>query len=231
LVPCDEYRHSSLVLFDPLPDRVLVTTFLLIRHAHCDPIGISIAGRAPGVHLNDRGRAEAEQLGERLAPLRITGIYSSPLERALETAGPMARRQEVGVETAPGLLEIDFGAWTGKTLNELHRLAEWKAFNSYRSGTRIPGGEIMAEVLARALAELDRIARRHSDSDSLLAIVSHGDVLRTLVGHFLGIPADLFQRLEISPASVTVVSLDSDGARVLLLNSTSGWPSEVNLRA
>jgi probable phosphoglycerate mutase len=134
------------------------------------------------------------------------------------------------VETAPGLVEIDFGEWTGKTIAELHQLADWKVFNSYRSGTRIPGGEIMAEVLSRALAELDRISQAHPGKDSLVALVSHGDVLRTLVGHFLGMPPDLFQRIEISPASVTVVALDSYGPRVLLVNSTAGWPDEIKLR-
>ena len=225
----DESRHRSVVFFDPPSGRLFVTTFLLIRHAHCDPIGVAIAGRAPGVHLNDRGRAQADALGSRLSRLHLTAVYSSPLERAVETAGPLAQLQQLRVETAPGLLEIDFGDWTGKTIAELHQLPEWKVFNSYRSGTRIPGGEIMAEVLARALAELDRISRAHSGRGSVVALVSHGDVLRTLVGHFLGMPPDLFQRIEISPASVTVVTVESYGPRVLLMNWTSGWPGEIRL--
>jgi probable phosphomutase (TIGR03848 family) len=202
-----------------------MTTFLLIRHAHCDPIGRSIAGRAPGVHLNAQGRAAATALGERLSSIAIKAVYSSPLERARETATPMALRLGLEVENAPGLLEVDFGHWTGRTLAELHGIPEWKAFNSFRSGTRIPGGENMAEVLARALQEIERIQRAHSASTDLVAVVSHGDVLRVLIAHYLGIPVDLFQRLEVSPASVSVLSLEPYGPRVLRLNSTEEWPT------
>jgi probable phosphomutase (TIGR03848 family) len=208
-----------------------MTTFLLIRHAHCDPVGVSIAGRAPGIHLSERGRAEARALGSRLSALHITAVYSSPLERALETAAPIAQEQQVEVGSAPGLLEIDFGNWTGKTLTELNPIPEWKAFNTYRSGTRIPGGENMADVLARALAELSRIQETHHGVKSLVAVVTHGDVLRMLVAHFLGIPWDLLHRLELSPASVTVVALEPHGPQVLLMNSVGEWPAAVNLRS
>jgi probable phosphomutase (TIGR03848 family) len=200
-----------------------MTTFLLIRHAHCDPIGRSIAGRAPGVHLNAEGQAAATALGERLSSMAIKAVYSSPLERARETASPLAQRLGLEVQNAPGLIEVDFGEWTGRTLAELHRIPEWNAFNSFRSGTRIPGGENMAEVLARALQEIERIRTGHSASSDLVAIVSHGDVLRLLIAHYLGIPVDLFQRLEVSPASVSVLSLEPYGPRVLLLNSTEEW--------
>jgi probable phosphomutase (TIGR03848 family) len=205
-----------------------MTTLLLIRHAHCDPVGVSIAGRAPGIHLNQRGRAEARALGSRLSALDIAAIYSSPLERALETAAPIAVEQQLEVGTARGLVEIDFGEWTGKTLAELNPVPEWKLFNSYRSGTRIPGGESMAEVLARALAELDRILDSHSGN--LVALVSHGDVLRMLMAHFLGIPWDLLHRIELSPASVSVVAFEPHAPRVLLMNSVEEWPAEVKVR-
>jgi broad specificity phosphatase PhoE len=112
------------VLFD-LPGRpVPVTTFLLIRHALCDPIGRSIAGRRPGVHLNDTGVQQAQSLAERLSGLAVGGLYSSPLERALETARPIGARHGLQVETAAGLNEIDFGDWTGRNLNELDQLAD-----------------------------------------------------------------------------------------------------------
>ena len=208
-----------------------MTTFLLIRHAYCDPVGVAIAGRAPGVHLNDRGLAEADALGTRLSALRITAVYSSPLERSVETAAAIAREQHLRVETAPGLLEINFGEWTGKRLAELDQLPEWKTFNRYRSGTRIPGGETMAEVLVRALAEMTRIRAAHPDANSLVAVVSHGDVLRALIAHFLGIPSDLFQRIELSPASVSVLALEQYGPRLLLMNSIGDWPGEIRLRS
>jgi broad specificity phosphatase PhoE len=208
-----------------------MTAFLLVRHAHCDPVGHAIAGRAPGVHLNARGKAEADALGARLSPLAVTAVYSSPLERALETAAPLAQRHGLPVEPAPGLLEIDFGQWTGKTLAQLDELSEWKDFNAFRGGARIPGGESTAEVLARALAELDRIGNLHSGPRELVAVVSHGDVLRAVIAHFLGVPTDLFQRIELSPASVSVVALEPQGRRVLLLNSRTEWPPELPLRA
>jgi probable phosphomutase (TIGR03848 family) len=204
-----------------------MTTFLFIRHAMCEPVGHAVAGRAPGVHLNEEGRIQAERLRDRLSAVAVSAIYSSPLERALETAGPIARGHGLSVLPAPGLIEIDFGHWTGRTLTDLDGVPEWKAFNSFRSGTRIPGGENMAEVLTRALSEVDRMARVHSAPDALVAVVSHGDVLRALIAHFLGISLDLFQRLEVSPASVSVVALEDHGPRVLLLNSTAGWPSPV----
>jgi broad specificity phosphatase PhoE len=223
----NESRHIPFVLFDRYPPRGLMTTFLLIRHGHCDPVGRSIAGRKPGVHLNARGRAEAEILGQRLSSVDITAIYSSPLERALETAAAVATLRNLPVETSPALTEIDFGEWTGRTLAELSRLAEWKAFNSFRSGTRIPGGESAFEVLGRALGEIDRLCKIHRGPHDIVALVSHGDVLRALVAHFLGMPTDLLQRIELSPASVTVLSVIPSGPQLLLLNSTDQWPTQL----
>jgi probable phosphomutase (TIGR03848 family) len=201
-----------------------MTTFLLIRHALCDPVGKSIAGRQPGIHLNAEGRRQAEALALWLGNLSLQAIYSSPLERALETANPIAVRRGLEVVMAPGVNEIDFGEWTGKALAELDGRPDWRAFNSFRSGTRIPGGEAMPEVLARALGELDRLRRAHPSPETLVAVVSHGDVLRGIVAHFLGISLDFFQRIELSPASVSILELEGYGARVLLLNATEGWP-------
>jgi probable phosphomutase (TIGR03848 family) len=205
-----------------------MTTFLLIRHALCDPVGRSIAGRAPGVSLNQRGLQQAETLAERLAELPISAVYSSPLERAVQTARPIAERKGLRVEQREGLNEIDFGDWTGKQLRDLQPLAEWQNFNTYRSGTRIPRGETMQEVLARTLNELEDIGRLHSGS--MVAVVSHGDVLRSIVCHFLGISLDLMLRLEIEPASVSIVELQPSGPRVLLVNGTEGWPGDLHRR-
>src|SRR3982751_391471 len=134
-----------------------MTTFLLIRHALCDPVGRSIAGRAAGVSLNRRGLQQAEALAARLAELPIAAVYSSPLERALQTAGPIAKLKGLPLEQREGWNEIDFGEWTGKQLGELQAVPEWQNFNTYRSGTRIPGGETMQEVLARALDEVAEV--------------------------------------------------------------------------
>lgn len=218
------------MLFDRPMAPVPMTTFLLIRHAHCEAVGHTIAGRAAGVHLSEQGKEEAKALAARLSSLRIAAVYSSPLERALETATPVAERQGLKIGTAPGMLEIDFGGWTGRTLAELEPLEEWKAFNRARSTARVPGGESMPEVLGRALAEVDRLEKVHSGSDELVALVSHGDVLRVLITHFLGIPADLLHRIEISPASVSVLALEPGDPRILLLNSVAGWPDGGGLK-
>jgi broad specificity phosphatase PhoE len=204
-----------------------MTAFLLIRHALCDPIGNAIAGRASGVHLNPAGQDQADKLAVRLEKLPIRAVYSSPLERALETAGPFARRKGLSVQVAPGLNEIDFGDWTGRTLAELDQLPGWRAFNTFRSGTRIPGGETVTEVLTRAMREIERLRFAHPSPTDIVALVSHGDVLRGVISHALGSPPDLFQRIEVSAASVSVLLVDTYGSRVLLLNSTGDWPAEL----
>jgi len=201
-----------------------MTTFLLIRHGLCDAVGQSIAGRSPGVYLNQAGKKQAARLAERLADLALAGLYSSPLERALETAHPIAVRHALQIQTLQGLNEIDFGEWTGKSLADLDQLSGWQTFNSFRSGSRIPGGENMAEVLARAVGEIDRLGQLHP-GPGLVAVVSHGEVLRTLLAHALGISLDLMQRLELSPASISILRMENHGPQVLLLNSIDGWPS------
>jgi probable phosphomutase (TIGR03848 family) len=212
------------VLFGPRLVDCQMTTFLLIRHALCDPVGRSIAGRRADVHLNETGIQQADRLADRMNGLKLAGLYSSPLDRAVETARPIAIRHALEVETVDGLNEIDFGDWTGLTLEELDQHPAWRTFNSFRSGCRIPGGENMAEVLARTLRELDRLTQLHPGANTLVAVISHGDVLRLLIAHALGMPVDLMHRMELSPASLTILEAESHGPRVLLLNSTEGWP-------
>jgi probable phosphomutase (TIGR03848 family) len=201
-----------------------MTTFLLIRHALCDPVGRSIAGRQPGVCLNAAGKRQAQRLAERLSGVSLAALYSSPLERAVETARYIGERQGLPVQTADGLNEIDFGEWTGRSLVELEPQPDWRRFNSFRSGSRIPGGENMPEVLGRVVREIDRLRQAYPDPATIIGIVSHGDVLRILLAHALGISLDLMQRLELSPASVSIVELESHGPRVLLLNCTEDAP-------
>ncbi len=205
-----------------------VTTFLLIRHALCDPVGKAIAGRAPGVHLNAAGRHQAAKLAAWLAPLPIGSIYSSPLERAVETAKPLADRLGLPVVQLSGLTEVDFGDWTGRSLEDLAAVPGWHNFNARRSTAPIPNGETMAEVITRAGRTLADIRLEDASPDRLVAVISHGDVLRGLLTHLLAMPADELARLEIAPASVTVVSLQDQAPRVLLLNATVGWPEEIS---
>jgi len=204
-----------------------MTTFLLIRHALCAPVGKSIAGRGPGVHLNEAGKQQALALAERLSRVPLAALYSSPLERAIETAQPIASRKGLEILPAPGFNEVDFGQWTGKTIAELEPLPEWRRFNEFRSASRIPGGENMAEVLSRCLGELEELRQRHEQPGTLVAVVSHGDVLRMLVTHALGMPADFIHRIELSPASVTVLEVEDYGPRLLLLNETGVGPVEM----
>ena len=196
----------------------------------CDPVGRSIAGRTPGISLNEVGKRQAEKLAQRLRELPLTAVYSSPLERAAETAAPIARVQGLEVQRLEGFNEIDFGDWTGKSLGELDRLPAWRSFNTFRSGTRIPGGEHMADVLSRSLRDLDKVRQAHSGPGALVSVVSHGDVLRAVLAHALGLSLDFMRRLELSPASISILSAEDDGNRVLQLNGTDGWPSGVPSR-
>jgi probable phosphomutase (TIGR03848 family) len=190
----------------------------LIRHAHHDYIGRVIAGRLPGVSLSVQGKREAAALPDRLAGAGITVLYSSPLERALETAAPLAERLGLRVEIREALGEIAYGDWTGRTMTELDRDPLWRRFNEYRSGTRAPGGEMMLETQTRMVAELERIRQAHPDA--VVAVVSHGDVIRAAILHYAGIPLDLFQRIEIYPASVSIIELDEHLPRIVSLNAT-----------
>jgi broad specificity phosphatase PhoE len=200
-----------------------MTTFLLIRHGACDPVGRSLAGRAPGVSLNAQGVREAEALASRLAPLPLAQVFSSPLERAMETAAAVARRHGLGVELRDGLTELDFGEWTGRSFEELAAEPRWRQFNEQRSRTRIPGGELMAEAQMRAVAELEGIRLRRGEG--LVAVVTHADVLRGIVAYYAGIPLDLSARLDVATASVSVLVLGATGAaRLVCLNHTGDLP-------
>jgi probable phosphomutase (TIGR03848 family) len=201
-----------------------VTDVLLIRHGLCDVVGSAIAGRSVGVHLNAAGVRQARELARRLGRLPIGAVYSSPLERARETAAPLAERLGLRVELSPELEELDFGAWTGRTIDSLAGDPHWHRFNTERGTTRIPGGETMGEVVARASGGLARIAADHPDG--AVAVVSHGDVIRALVAHYAGLPLDHMLRLEVSPASVSAVRLVPE-PQLLTVNWSKGALAEI----
>jgi probable phosphoglycerate mutase len=179
----------------------------------------------PGVHLNDEGRQQAEDLAHRLEAIQLDAIYSSPLERAFETAEPIAQRHGLGITRLESLNEIDFGDWTWKGLDELHADELWQRFNTFRSGMRIPGGERIVEVQARMVVELLRLCEKHPDQT--VAIVGHGDPIRALISFYLGNPLDHMLRFVVDPASVSIIELDQFSSRLLLMNSTA----EIPLRA
>ncbi len=194
-----------------------MTTFLLVRHAHCDAVGVRLAGRAPGSALDALGRRQAAQLAERLARARIDAIYSSPLERAWETARTIADRVGLEVEVSPAFQEIDFGAWTGREIASLERDPLWHRYNAFRSGTRPIAGEHLLEAQARAVTELERLRARYDPGT--VVVVSHGDIIRALITYYAGIPLDLLQRLEVEPAAVSTIELTLDGVRIRGVNT------------
>ena len=195
-----------------------MTRFFLIRHATTDMVGQRFAGRLPGVPLNAEGRAQAQQLAARLAQVPLAAVYSSPLERAWHTAEPIARAHQQVPVVCDDFLEMDFGDWTNRTFAELASDRQFALFNSFRSSTRIPGGELMREAQARMLAGLDQLRARHPQAT--VAVVSHSDLLKSALAYYAGIPLDLFQRLEIGPASVSIVEVYAETARLVLLNDT-----------
>ncbi|MGC9333330.1 MAG: MSMEG_4193 family putative phosphomutase [Anaerolineae bacterium] len=189
---------------------------LLIRHALNDWVGKKLAGWLPDVHLNEEGRAQAVALAVRLADVPLAAIYSSPLDRAVETARPLAVSHGLDVQLREGLGEIRFGTWTGRSLEELKEKELWPVIQVYPSGARFPEGESLHEVQARLVAELDAIRDDHPDQT--VAVVSHSDPIKLVVAHYLGLPLDLFQRLNISPASVTAFAFTRFGPRLLVMN-------------
>jgi broad specificity phosphatase PhoE len=193
-----------------------MTEFLLIRHALTDAADRWYAGRMAGVDLNERGRRDAAALARRLENVVIDALYSSPLERCLETAELIAQFQEADVEVDHSFIEIDCGSWTGKTFEELRQDTGFGRFNSFRCGTRPPDGELMVEVQSRMVAAVLRLAGQHPNKT--VAIVSHSDPIKTVLAYFLGIPLDLASRLVTDPASVSILELRENDARVRLVN-------------
>jgi probable phosphomutase (TIGR03848 family) len=175
---------------------------LLIRHGTNDYVKAHrLAGRTPDVHLNDEGAAQAAALAERLASLPIVAMYSSPLERARETAAPTASRLGLAVQLLDGVKETDCGEWTGQPLDELSKSDLWRQVQGCPSIFRFPDGESFAEIQARVVDAVDSVRLAHPAQT--VAIFSHADPIKLAVAYYLGTPLDLFQRIEVSPASIT----------------------------
>lgn len=195
-----------------------MTILLLIRHGDNDHLRRNILyGNMPGVHLNETGRRQAEALNASLKTIPLKGLYSSPLERALETAGPLADRTGLPVQVVPQLTDPDIGAWTGRPLKELRRLQAWKVIQNRPSQFRFPGGESFPEVQLRIVAALDRIAAAHRKNDRV-AVIFHADPIKLAVAHYLGVPLDHFQRLSVDTASITILQLIPSGCQLTALN-------------
>jgi probable phosphoglycerate mutase len=193
-----------------------VTRFLLLRHATTDAVGRVLAGRAPGGPLNAEGRAQAAALAGRVAAWRVRAVYASPIARARETADLVAARCGLDVRPLDGVTEFDFGEWTGRAWDGLGPDARWTHFNGFRAGTRAPGGELALEAQARAVTALLALCDAHPDET--VAVVTHADVLKAVLGHFLGVSIDLQRRLVVAPASISVLRLDPWDATVECVN-------------
>jgi len=194
------------------------TLVLLVRHGHTPTTGTLLPGRAPGLHLSETGQEQARAVGERLAAgPRIAAIYASPLERARETAAPLGAALGIRVTIDKGLLEADVGDWTGQELKTVRKAPEWKAVHSYPSGFRFPGGESFVEMQTRIISALARLRAAHPGRT--VVAVSHADTIKAAVAHALGTHLDLFQRIVISPCSVTAISYGDGGPTVLSVNS------------
>lgn len=197
------------------------TLVLLVRHAKTPTTGAVLPGRAPGLHLGEEGRAQADAVAERVAGLKkVAAVYASPLERTRETAAPIARSRGLRVRRHKGLLECDFGEWTGAELKGLRKLREWDAVQRYPSGFRFPGGESFTEMSERMATTLASLCGRHP-GETIVA-VSHADPIKAAAAHALGTHLDLFQRIVVSPCSVTAILYGPTGPVVLAVNSTGG---------
>jgi probable phosphoglycerate mutase len=197
-------------------------TVLLIRHAENEYVRKGrLAGRLPGVRLNERGREQSDQLAEALKQTRIKAVYSSPLDRTMETAAPIAAAHNLEIVERPGLIELDFGDWQDKTLKSLRRRKLWKTVQSRPSLMRFPNGETFSEAQVRAAAEIDALVRQHKPKD-LIACVSHSDLIKLAMAYYLGLSLDLFQRIMIAPASISTLFFGEGHVQVVNMNQTVG---------
>lgn len=201
-----------------------MTELFLIRHAENNWVSTGrLAGWTPGVHLNAHGRLQAQALGERLAAMRLAAIYASPLERAVETADAIAAPYPgLAVQLLDGVGEVRFGQWEGKSLSKLRRQPLWSAVQSYPSRVAFPGGETFRQAQARAVEAIEQLAARHPQQR--VAVVSHSDVIKLILAHFLGLHLDLFQRIEVAPASLSLLHLAADRPTIRCINDTSHLP-------
>jgi probable phosphomutase (TIGR03848 family) len=206
-----------------------VTTLVyLVRHGVTNHTGHRLSGWMEDIHLSEKGREQAEAVADLLTGTRLKAVYSSPIDRTVETARPIAARHDLGVRTRRHLGEVDYGTWTNRSFRSLTRTRLWTTVQRYPSGARFPQGETLREVQARAVTEVEKLAANHPRQT--ICCVSHADVIRLVCAHFMGIHIDLFQRLVIGPASVSVVALQDDGPRILSLNTSAPMPQKESPR-
>jgi len=207
----------------PTPQPTLI---LLVRHGQTPTTGKVLPGRAPGLHLAEAGQTQAGVAAERIAALKkVDAVYASPLERARETAAPIGKILGQKVRVDKGLLECDFGDWTGAELKALMKLPEWTTVQRSPSTFRFPNGESFTEMQTRIVSALDRIC--HAHPGGTVVCVSHADPIKAAVAHAMGTHIDLFQRIVISTCSISAVAYHVGGPVVLTVNSTGGPLSDL----
>ena len=195
---------------------------LLIRHAPTPETGSKLTGRLPGVSLGERGTEIARATAERLSGLKMKALYASPIERTWETAQQVGAVQGLEPIRHDGFIEVDYGTWSGRTLKSLYKLKAWRTVQMTPSRMVFPEGESIAGAQARAVAACEELAAKHKGD--MIAAVSHSDIIKSIVAHYLGSPLDQFQRIGISPASVTVLNLPAGGVASLAAINTNGDP-------
>ena len=196
-----------------------MTLLFLVRHGDNESLRKGILpGQVPGIPLNDAGRDQAKNIARALNPLPICAVYSSPLERAVETAAPLARKKGLEVQIVPGLSDPDTGEWTGISLKSAHRLKGlWQVIQTTPSHFRFPGGESFNEVQMRVISALEDISHSHPGK-KMVGVFFHADPIKLTLAHYLGIPLDGFQKLVIFPGSVSILNLDRKGAHLIAMN-------------
>ena len=195
-----------------------MTTILLIRHGENEYVAKGrLAGRLPGVHLNDFGKKQAQAIAKSLGQTPIKAIYSSPLERCIETAQPLAGVLEVDIIPREGLLEIDFGSWQDKTLKSLRRRKLWETVQRNPSRMQFPNGETFSNAQMRVTQEIEALRKLHSPQE-IIACFTHSDVIRLALAYYIGTPLDLFQRIVVSPASISTIHLGEMGVQIFNMN-------------
>lgn len=194
----------------------MTTTVFFVRHGSHDRLGRVLCGRMDGVSLSERGLAEARETGARLAREELSALYSSPMTRTRETAEVLSAAAGLPVETCEDLTEVDYGDWTGATFDALADDPRWATWNAARGVTGTPGGESLIEVQVRMRRFVDEARARHPDQR--IAAVSHGDPIKAILAHAMGVPLDNLGRFEVSPASISVLVAGDWGMKVFSIN-------------
>lgn len=210
---------------EPAAAPLRSTRLVLVRHAVTAQTGPILSGRTPGIELSDRGREQAAAVATRLATLPVAAVYASPIERTTQTAEHIARHHDLPVLPLPGVLEADYGDWTGGTIADLAKTDLWKTVQRAPSRARFPNGESLVQMQVRMVSALETVVGEHTGST--IVVVSHADPIKSAIAHYCGMHLDQFQRIVVSPASVTVFDLGPHGAALLTCNDTGDLASLV----